>query len=238
MIRFYSPDIKRDGVLPPEESVHCVKVLRHRVDDVIEVTDGAGCIYICKIVEVDPRQVKVKILSAKQIPNPWEGRLIIAVAPPKNNERLEWASEKLTEIGVDEIVPIVCQRSERKVLKAERLQKVIVSATKQSLKTQCPVVHELEDINNMLKHYASTDQKFIAYCDDITGKTLLAREIRPGKDTVIVIGPEGDFTPREVESALALGYKPVSLGECRLRTETAAIVAATTFHVTQEIESK
>lgn len=231
MIRFYSPNIVEEQILPPEESLHCVKVLRHKENDIIEAIDGKGYIYKCKIWDADPRCTKLEIIETTPWIKPWKGEIAIGIAPPKNPERLDWVIEKITEIGVDEIIPVVCQRSERKNLKPERLERLIVAAMKQSLKAKKPILTALSPFNELILKYNSWPQKFIAYCDEAKGKDYLCKIMRPGMDCIIIIGPEGDFSKSEVELAISNGYIPVSLGECRLRTETAALTAVNTFHV-------
>lgn len=235
MIRFYSSDLVTTGVLPPDESGHCVKVLRHRVGDEIEVVDGKGKIYRCRIKVANPRGTSVEIIGIRDIAKQWDGNIAVAIAPTKNMERIEWVVEKLVEIGVDEIIPMCCRHSERKEIKTERLERIIISAVKQSLKVHVPVLRGMTPFSKVLEETTEIDQKFIAYCDEAVGKSYLCKELRPGKDTIILIGPEGDFSNEEVAKALKCGFIPASLGECRLRTETAALVAVDTFHIINDL---
>lgn len=230
MIRFYSPDIARTRQLTEEDSKHCVRVLRHTAGDEIEVVDGCGNLYRCTLTNPDPRAAKVEITEVVAMPKPWQGRVIVAVAPTKNPDRIEWLVEKLTEMGVDEIILMRCDRSERKELKLSRLERILVSAMKQSLKTTLPGLVEMSSFKDVVNYLTPVQQKFIAYCDESVGKSHLCREIKQGESVAVLIGPEGDFSPDEVKTALHAGFVPVTLGECRLRTETAALMAVAMFH--------
>lgn len=239
MIRFYAPDIASTLTLPESESGHCARVLRHRAGDVIEVVDGAGHLCRCRITDPDPRRVAVAIEAMEAVPEPWEGPITLAVAPTKNADRMEWLVEKAVETGVDRIVPVRCDHSERRDLKTERLLRVAVAAMKQSLKARLPQIAPMTDITAFLDSADTADAagRYIAYCDASTPRTLLSAEIarrRPGAVTLL-IGPEGDFSPREVQAATGRGFVPVTLGDCRLRTETAALNALTTVHVARQI---
>lgn len=235
MIIFHSPDIEESLSLPPEESGHCVRVLRHKEGDPITVADGKGYEYRCRIVAANPKHVELTIDEKIAVVKPWKGSVTIGIAPTKNNERMEWVVEKMVENGVDNIIPVICDRSERKILKTERLEKIIISAMKQSLKFIKPSLSIPVSFDEFLHRYQNINQKFIAYCDDASGKSYLCKLMAPGTDTVILIGPEGDFSSKEIKDALNTGFKPVSLGECRLRTETAALTALNTFHIIQQI---
>lgn len=235
MIRFYAPDIEAERKLPEEESKHCIRVLRHSIGDSIDVVDGKGHVFHCIITDDNPKHTGVKVKSTDTIGNPWKGTLTIGIAPTKNPERMEWLIEKLTEIGVDNIIPMECARSERRALKTDRLERKIVSAMMQSLKTVKPILSEMTPFKDIIGENKRTRHKFICYCDEILGKEGLWRLIENGTDTIILIGPEGDFSEEEVREALDNGFQPVSLGPCRLRTETAAFVAADTFHIASNI---
>lgn len=230
MIRFYSADIASALQLSEEDSKHCAKVLRHRAGDVIEVVDGQGTLYHCEITDSNPRATKVKIVDSLKPGKPWSGFLSVAVAPTKNPDRMEWLVEKLTEMGVDEIILMRCDRSERKELKLSRLERILVSAMKQSLKAQLPRLMEMASFNEVLEYLLPRQQKFIAYCDESVGKSHLCKEIKPDRSAAFLIGPEGDFTPEEVNKAIEAGFLPVTLGDCRLRTETAAMMTAAMYH--------
>ena len=225
MALFYVPNIALN-VLPEVESQHAVKVLRLQNGDKITLVDGTGGYYEARITNPHPKHCGFVIIETKPEFGKRDFKLHIAIAPTKNIERLEWFIEKATEIGIDEITPIICRFSERKIVKEERLEKISVSAAKQSLKTYFPKVNPLFTFDDLLKnHHAS--QKFIAHCYE-QDKRLLQTEIKKSKDILILIGPEGDFSVEEVEKAIAGGFVPVSLGDSRLRTETAGVVACHT----------
>jgi 16S rRNA (uracil1498-N3)-methyltransferase len=223
---FYTPDI--DPSLPQyflseEESKHAVRVLRLTVGDAVTLIDGKGGLYKAEIKDAHPKRTILQINSVKQEFNKRNHYLHIAIAPTKNLDRVEWFLEKATEIGIDEISLIICQRSERKEAKVERLDKIITSATKQSIKAYHPVLNAPVTLNQFLKQ-PFDGQKFIAHCDE-GEKISLAQSIEKQSRYLILIGPEGDFSPAEVDAALQNGYKAITLGESRLRTETAALEA-------------
>lgn len=227
---YYSPEIKNNNhLLNKEESWHIAKVLRSRTGDIIQLTDGTGNIYEAQLVQVNPISCEVIILKTTRTHLQKSSYLHIAIAPTKNIDRFEWFLEKATEIGIEEITPLICDHSERKIVKLNRLEKVMISAMKQSLKAFLPLLNEPLIFNNLIQH-SYPGQKFIAYCE--TGKgDMLHKLYQKGKDAIILIGPEGDFSPAEVESAKKMGFIPVSLGESRLRTETAGIVACQTINL-------
>lgn len=235
MIRFYAPDIAESGMLPESDSGHCVRVLRMRAGDSIEVVDGSGNLYHCVLTDADPRGASVEIRSCESLTKSWEGMITIAIAPPKNADRMEWLVEKLVEIGVDRIVPLRCEHSERKSVNVERLRKIAVSAMKQSLKARCPEIPDTVPYDKFIEETPEGD-RYIAYCDKNIPRQLLSRLYRAGSDTCILIGPEGDFSPREIRQALDNGWQPVSLGDERLRTETAALVACDTCHIISQLQ--
>lgn len=228
---FYSPDIESTHLLSEEESQHAIRVLRMRAGDELDVTDGLGHLFHCRIVNPSQHHCEVEILSTEVGEPLHEGRVHIAVAPTKNMDRIEWFIEKATEMGADEITLLLCQHSERKSMNEERLRKIIVSAAKQSLKATFPLFHGLKPITEVLKEAEETD-RFIAHCADgyeaNPNKFALQNCITRGHSTLILIGPEGDFSDKEIAEALDLGYRPISLGKARLRTETAALVACHT----------
>ena len=229
MYLFYCPDIEKQQTLSEEESGHCVRVLRYSVGDEILITDGKGTTYTAKITNPHPKHCDFEIVSREKQERHHNFHLHIAIAPTKNIERMEWAIEKCVEIGVDEITPLLCRFSERKQLRTDRLEKIILSAAKQSLTPFLPVLHELTPYEEFISRQPSavSQQNFIAHCykDE---KRFLKDEIAQGRDVLVLIGPEGDFSEQEVADALALGFIPVSLGNSRLRTETAAVVACHT----------
>jgi len=229
MYLFYCPDIETKQTLSEEESGHCVRVLRYSVGDEILITDGKGTTYTARITNPHPKHCDFEIISKEKQEKHHAFHLHIAIAPTKNIERMEWAIEKCVEIGVDEITPLLCRFSERKQLRTDRLEKIILSAAKQSLTPYLPVLHELTPYDEFIQCQKSIDglQKFIAHCYK-EDKRVLKDEIEQGRDVLVLIGPEGDFSEQEVADALASGFVPVSLGNSRLRTETAAVVACHT----------
>jgi len=221
---FYAPDLIGDRyTLPEQESKHCIRVLRMQTGDQINLTDGKGNMFLAELISEDPRHCEVKLVERQKEYGKRNYNIHVAIAPTKNINRFEWFLEKTTEIGIDEITPVICQRSERKVVKVERLSKVITAAMKQSVKAYHPQLHEATRFKDLLQ----TDfkgQKFIAYVEE-GEHPLLQSVYTKGGDALILVGPEGDFSPEEVKIALTNGYKTVSLGDSRLRTETAGVVA-------------
>lgn len=229
MHRFYVPNIATDNILPEEESRHCVRVLRLREGDAIEVVDGRGTLYRCEITAADIKHCVVNILDSVAIQTHWGCKITLAIAPTKNIDRIEWLAEKVTEMGIDRIVPLLCRYSERKVLKTERLEKILVSAMKQSLKATLPLLDELTPITDFIKN-APAGQRFIAYCDQSVPRKDFVHEYKQGEDATILIGPEGDFSQEEIRKSIDAGFVPVSLGDSRLRTETAGLFAVAAIH--------
>ncbi len=220
---FYTPDIAVDGELPEEEAGHCLRVLRLGVGDEVMLTDGKGFFYKAVITAAMGKRCQVKVVETIGQAPLWNGHLHLAMAPTKNMDRIEWFAEKATEIGFDELSFVNCRFSERKVIKTERIEKIVVSAVKQSLKARKPLVNELTDFGKFIQQKFE-GQKFIAHCYE-GDKPLLKDVLIPGNDAVVLIGPEGDFSPEEVQKAEAAGFRAISLGKSRLRTETAALVA-------------
>jgi 16S rRNA (uracil1498-N3)-methyltransferase len=222
---FYTPDIISDDyVLNEDESKHCIKVLRLNIGAVVYLIDGVGGLYKAEIGGQTKKNVELKVLEATHNYNKRNHRLHIAVAPTKNIDRLEWFLEKATEIGIDEITPIICDRSERRVVKEDRLVKVVTSAVKQSLQAYHPIVNPQINFSDFLK-IENTTNKMIAHCIDESSRQYISQIAEPHQNYTILIGPEGDFTPIEIDLALQNGYKPLTLGNTRLRTETAALAA-------------
>ncbi len=238
MIQFFAPDIEQTLTLPESDSQHCVKVLRKQPGDIITVIDGRGTRLTCRLTEAHAKHARVEIVERTPITPYWQGEITMAVAPTKHLDRMEWLVEKLTETGFDRFVPLQCRWSERKELKTERLEKIAVSAMKQSLKATLPTIEKMTTFRRFVEEMKSVPQKFIAHCDPDTPRKLLSREYHPGEACVIAIGPEGDFSPEEIEIATGAGFVPVSLGEARLRTETAALLACHTLHTVAEIINK
>jgi 16S rRNA (uracil1498-N3)-methyltransferase len=223
---FYTPDIGPSDsqyFLNEEESKHCTRVLRLENGVDVQLIDGKGGLYNATIKEAHPKRTILQINSVVSSFNKRNHYLHIAVAPTKNIERMEWFLEKATEIGIDEISPIICQRSERKEVKIDRLNKIITSAIKQSIKAYHPVLNEPVSFAAILEK-PFEGQKFIAHCEKRDKTTLKAEFVKHGK-YLILIGPEGDFTTNEIDNALRKGFKALTLGESRLRTETAALEA-------------
>lgn len=222
---FYNPTLSEKNtsfVFDKEESKHIIKVLRKKEGDILFVTNGLGYLFTTEISIASDTKCTIKIISFEKQEAP-KFCLHLAVAPTKMNERYEWFLEKATEIGIQEITPIICEHSERKVIKTDRFQKIIESAMKQSLHYYLPKLNEpiafKDFINNQKK-----GQLFIAHCEE-TDKKSLKNELKTNEDVTILIGPEGDFSVKEIQQAMAAKYIPVTLGTTRLRTETAAIVA-------------
>ena len=229
---FYCPDILHSFTLSEEESQHAVRVLRLQAGDELEVVDGAGGYYLAVVTNPHPKHCEFQIKETITEYGKRDYRLHIAIAPTKNIERLEWFIEKCTEIGVDEITPILCRFSERKIIKPERLEKIIVSAAKQSLKAYFPILNPMCSFRDFIQQ-TTVSQKFIAHCYE-QDKQLLQRVYQKSSDAVILIGPEGDFSPEEVQAAIQHQFQPVSLGSSRLRTETAGIAACHTVALMNE----
>ena len=226
---FYTPDIAFRAELPEEEAGHCIRVLRLTEGDEILLTDGKGMFYKAAISRAHPKHCEVDILESWQQPALWNFQLHIAVAPTKNMDRMEWFAEKATEIGIDAITCLNCRFSERKEVKPARLEKILVSAMKQSQKATLPALTGMTDFRTFVTQ-PFDGRKFIAHCEE-GDKKLLKQLYQPGENALVLIGPEGDFSPEEIELALKNGFLPISLGESRLRTETAALVACHTIHV-------
>ncbi|MCR8558497.1 16S rRNA (uracil(1498)-N(3))-methyltransferase [Mucilaginibacter sp. BJC16-A38] len=223
---FYTPDINPSHpqyFLNEEESKHAIRVMRLEKGDEVQLIDGRGGLYQASILDAHPKRTILQISSVTPKFNKRNHYLHIAIAPTKNIERTEWFLEKATEIGIDEISLIISQRSERKEAKVERLNKIITSAVKQSIKAYHPVLNEPLSFSQLIKK-PFDGQKFIAHCD--TGdKITLKNDLTIRGNYLILIGPEGDFTPTEITDALNNDFKAITLGESRLRTETAALEA-------------
>ena len=220
---FYCPDIKTDMELPQEEAGHCLRVLRLKEGDRIRLTDGKGCFYTAVISAAQGKRCFVHIEGCEPQKPLWNGHLHIAVAPTKLMDRNEWFVEKSVEIGVDEITFLKTDHSERDVIKMERIEKIAVSAMKQSQKATLPLLNGMTSLRSFIERGFDGD-KFIAHCEP-GSKVLLQDAVVPGHNSLVLIGPEGDFSPEEIDMALKAGFKPISLGPSRLRTETAALVA-------------
>ncbi|WP_297931549.1 16S rRNA (uracil(1498)-N(3))-methyltransferase [uncultured Alistipes sp.] len=226
---FYAPDlVPPHHTLSEEESRHCVRVLRLAAGDTLHLTDGRGTLYRCAVEEADVRRCTVRV---EERFDEWERRpyrLTLAVAPTKNADRYEWFLEKATEVGVDRVVPIETARSERRIFRPARAEKVLAAAMKQSLKAYMPRLDPLTPFERLVAE-PFAGRRMIAHCDTPrsgAGKRYLAATLRPGEEAMVLIGPEGDFSPEEIDRAVAAGFEEVTLGDQRLRTETAAVAAA------------
>ena len=234
---FYSRDIE-GGIcrLDHDESGHCIKVLRHRAGDEISVIDGCGTLYRCRITADSHKGVEAMVLSSEENWGSHPYRLHMAVCPTKNNDRYEWFAEKACEIGMDEVSPVIGEHSERRIFKTARIEKILVSAAKQSLKGAVPTVNEPISVKEFIAAHASDNSalKLIAYCfeDERAPRRSIKEALASyeGDEIVILIGPEGDFSHAEAELALANGFIPVHLGDSRLRTETAALTAVASVY--------
>lgn len=244
---FYSPDIAQGGTqLDAIESGHCIKVLRHRQGDIINIVDGAGTLFKCEITDDNPRCVVFAVLERQEGYGSHPYRLHIAIAPPKNTERFDWFVEKATEMGVDEIYPIFGDYSERRVFKRDRTERIMIAAAKQSHKGAIPVLHDPLTVREFLERKPSsksdkqlsesTPLRLICYCDEVESlgavKISITEALCKGpSDVIVMIGPEGDFSREEIAMAIKSGWQPVSLGNSRLRIETAALTAVAAVYL-------
>ena len=231
---FYTPELSGNTyTLDETESKHCVRVLRLEKGDEITLVDGRGGWFTAEIADPNPKRCAVNVIKSELNFGQRNFQVQVAIAPTKNIERIEWFLEKATEIGIDRVTPLLCRYSERKEIKNERLEKVMVSAMKQSLKAYLPQLDELTKFNDFICQPFS-GQKFIAHCEE-QHRELLKNAIKPDGNYLILIGPEGDFSTEEIRMAIDAGFVPVSLGDSRLRTETAGVVACHTFNLLNEI---
>ena len=230
---FYCPDISTNSQLPKAESQHCARVLRMKENDNLLITDGKGFFYRAVLLQANPKSCIVSIEEKIPQLKEWNFDLHIAFAPTKKLDRMEFFVEKATEIGIDTFSPLRCRYSERKEINATRLEKIMVSAMKQSQKCRLPQFDEMIKFDEFIKQ-PFKGQKFIAHCYDLT-KSALTEICKKNTNTLILIGPEGDFSEEEVAKAIENGFTPISLGESRLRTETAALVSCHTVHVVNQL---
>ena len=230
---FYTPDLKDNlYILNETESKHCIRVLRLNTNDQIKLIDGKGGFYTAKIIDPNSKKCSIEIIETKKEFGKRNHYLHLAIAPTKNMDRFEWFLEKATEIGIDEITPIICEHSERKILKPDRLEKIIVSAIKQSIKAYKPKLNDLTNYRDFIEQNFN-GIKYIAHCED-NQKKLLKNNYNKGQNAIVLIGPEGDFSPEEIEKARNNNFTEISLGESRLRTETAGVVACHTINLLNE----
>lgn len=232
---FYHSDIQPLSLLVTfsrEESRHLVKVLRKKRGDQIHITDGRGNLYLAEIISDNDKKCEVQVLNSETRPDLKGYRLHVAIAPTKSNDRLEWFLEKSTEIGIDEITPIICDHSERKKINPLRCEKVLLAAMKQSLKFTLPKLNPLQSFESVIRQ-VQTESKLIAHCAEAERKGL-SDLVKDKNDILVLIGPEGDFSPREIEEAAKAGFENLDLGQTRLRTETAGVVVCSNISFMKE----
>jgi len=230
---FYTPELSGTNyTLDETESKHCVRVLRLEKGDEVTLVDGRGGFFTAEIADPNPKRCAVNVIQSELNFGLRNFQVQVAIAPTKNIERIEWFLEKATEIGINRVIPLLCRHSERKEIKHDRLEKVMVSAMKQSLKAYLPKLDELTKFPDLVRQ-PFDGQKFIAHCEE-QHRELLKNAMVPGKNYLILIGPEGDFSAEEIRMAIDVGFVPVSLGDSRLRTETAGVVACHTFNLLNE----
>jgi 16S rRNA (uracil1498-N3)-methyltransferase len=231
---FYTPDINSQlHILDKEESWHCMRVLRLKKGDIIFLTNGKGTLFEARIIEPDPKKCIVEVIGKQEEYGKRSYCLHLAVAPTKNIDRFEWFMEKATEIGIDEITPVICEHSERKQIRTDRLNKVITAAVKQSLKAYHPKLNDAVTLKKFIETN-SVKSSYIAHLEE-TNPKLLKDLYEKGSDAVILVGPEGDFSPGEMALAKENGFCAISLGDYRLRTETAAVVACHTIALLNQL---
>ncbi|MDR0748646.1 MAG: 16S rRNA (uracil(1498)-N(3))-methyltransferase [Tannerellaceae bacterium] len=229
---FYTPDINAIQELPEEEARHALRVLRLTEGDAIDLADGKGFFYKAIIRSSNPKHCMVDVVARQEQPPLWDFDLHIALAPTKNIDRIEWLCEKSTEIGINQITFLNCRFSERKEIKLPRLEKILAGAMKQSQKATLPKLTGITDFHTFIQQ-PFCGGRFIAHCHE-GKKTTLKQTCHPKESALILIGPEGDFSPKEVSAAIKKGFDPISLGKSRLRTETAALAAIHTIHLLNE----
>lgn len=224
---FYVPDAAHVTALPDEEAVHAVRVLRMTAGDEMMLMDGEGVFYRAQVTIASQKHCLYEIVEALPQERQWQGCVHLAIAPTKLMDRIEWMTEKAVEVGIDELSFLDCQFSERRSLKLSRIEKIMVSAVKQSRKAYMPQLNELESFKTFIKRH-STGRRYIAHCYDEVDRVNLFDELRKGSaddDALVMIGPEGDFSIDEVRMAVEAGFISVDLGKSRLRTETAGLLA-------------
>lgn len=232
---FYLPDAQIGTIsFPEEESKHIVKVLRMKEGDSFCVTDGSGSLYDAELIDAHPKRAMANLSNQRNGYDIRDFKVSIAIAPTKLNERTEWFLEKATEIGIDEVKLFSSYHSERRVANVDRFKKIVISAMKQSVKSKMPIVEDMVSFDKLVKQNYE-GQKFIAWIDDDV-KDQLCDLYKKGENALVLIGPEGDFSKEEVTLAKEYGFIPVSLGEARLRTETAAVVACHTIQLINQMK--
>jgi 16S rRNA (uracil1498-N3)-methyltransferase len=233
MSLFYSSAFsKNNPVLSPEESHHATRVLRLKAGEKVQVTDGKGSFFQAVIREIHEKKTLLEVIAVEESTKRQDFYIHLAIAPTKNIDRIEWMLEKCVEIGIDEISFLLCQRSERKQLRLDRLEKIAAEAMKQSLKSWFPKINDIQPYESFLKKNIQTE-KYVAHLND-NDRKLLSQTASPHSSYCVLIGPEGDFSEKEVKQALEAGFLAVTLGESRLRTETAGLVACHTLQLLNE----
>lgn len=230
---FYVPDVAKTNELPCDEAVHAVRVLRMKQGDQMILMDGVGTFFLAEVTMAVPHHCGFRVLETMPQQPQWKGKLHIAIAPTKMIDRMEWLLEKMTEVGIDEVSFLDSANSERRVVKTERLDKIVVSAMKQSRKAWKPIINGIQSFPDFLSHNTN-GKRYIAHCYSEIPRTYLFDELKAScsvEAATVLIGPEGDFTVDEVNKAMAEGYVSVHLGDSRLRTETAALVATMMIHL-------
>lgn len=228
---FFNPELQHNStsiVFDKEESRHIVRVLRKKEGDTLHITNGKGDLFTAEIQFANDKKCNATLINVQSHKKTWDFYVHIALAPTKNNDRTEWFLEKATEMGIDEITPIICHHSERRNIKLDRFEKIIQSAMKQSLKYHQPVLNQPIGFSEFMAQH-SNEICCIAHCEEGPKKTL-KDHVKPKENVIILIGPEGDFSPQEIAMAIKQKYQPISLGASRLRTETAALVALQHLH--------
>lgn len=229
---FYSRQIQDNLVtIEGPEAQHASKVLRLKTESKIAVIDGEGTYYECSILSIEKQKIIAQIITKKEDYKQRDFSIHVAIAPTKNISRFEWFLEKATELGIDEISPVITKNSERKHIRQDRLEKILIAATKQSQKAKVPILNPIQALDDFFKSVGH-QEKYMAFCNN--DNPHLVRQIETGRDVLILIGPEGDFNENEIEFALKDGYIPIGLGKERLRTETAGLIAVSTIHLFHE----
>lgn len=237
---FFVPEASSRTELPDDEAQHALRVLRLKAGDTMMLMDGEGCFYEARLTEAASHRCRYEVTREMPQPRQWKGRVHLAMAPTKMMERTEWLAEKATEVGIDELSLLDCQFSERRVVKLPRLEKIVVSAVKQSRKPWMPILNEMTPLAHFLETHTS-GRRYIAHCyDEVPRVNLFEQMLLPSdsEDALVLIGPEGDFSIDEVRRAVDLGYVSVDLGKSRLRTETAALSAVMAMQLAQQLRNR
>lgn len=236
---FYVPEASQRDELPSEEALHAIRVLRLKGGDELFLMDGVGTFYRAQVTMASNHHCYYKILESMPQQRQWKGRIHLAIAPTKMIDRIEWMAEKATEVGVDELSFLNCQFSERRQVRTDRIEKIVVSAVKQSHKAWMPVVNEITSFRQFIEQ-PREGRKYIAHCyEEIPRRNLFDELCKPSAyaDVTVLVGPEGDFSIEEVRQAIAAGYESIDLGKSRLRTETAGLAAVMTMQLAQQMDN-